>query len=366
MNQNIDNKETFSYILGIFTTIIPLIMVSIFLVYRIGPNRLHFRLYEILNITLSYNLIVDLPKNILDEILKIDGIISNIPKDYNPEFEDHNSILTRPDSVLTWALKANKKVDNYIIKSKKPYHFNPPTIHIRSNERLSEELKEYLLNQTRTKYSISTTQDGFRTTLPKINSSRKILLIGDSVAFGVGNDDENTIASFIQKSIGPRATIINAGVGGYNYEQIINKAKLECKRKRHNYSGLIYFMNQNDYLKTEEIKVAFEMLESIQNEFDNNIFVFFSTYMTHEISDLINPNYTNNKEFKFVNKQKELISKYCNNLGYKYADLSSIVPKHMLNENSIFSRFALFTDLSHFSPRGNKLIADRIIADYEF
>ena len=39
-------------------------------------------------------------------------------------------------------------------------------------------------------------------TVPYVKSDRQILLIGDSVAFGVGVDDEHTVASYLQKLTG--------------------------------------------------------------------------------------------------------------------------------------------------------------------
>ena len=86
---------------------------------------------------------------------------------------------------------------------------------------LSDNLVNYLNNQTLLNYQYSTNKNGFRTTLPKINAKKKILVIGDSVTFGVGVDDTNTVVSKLQQIFGNSIQFINAGVGAYNGLQAV-------------------------------------------------------------------------------------------------------------------------------------------------
>lgn len=44
------------------------------------------------------------------------------------------------------------------------------------------------------------------------------MLQGDSVAFGFGVDDEETMPAFLQQRL-PEYTVLNAAVAGYNVEQ---------------------------------------------------------------------------------------------------------------------------------------------------
>ena len=60
---------------------------------------------------------------------------------------------------------------------------------------------------------ITTNSQGFRNTIPSINSEKKILILGDSYTFGVYIEDENTYSSRLSKLINKKHKyeVINAG-----------------------------------------------------------------------------------------------------------------------------------------------------------
>jgi hypothetical protein len=51
---------------------------------------------------------------------------------------------------------------------------------------------------------------------PLVRAKRKILVVGDSVAFGVGVKDGETFSSHLQELMGNARKVVNAGVGGYD------------------------------------------------------------------------------------------------------------------------------------------------------
>jgi len=61
-------------------------------------------------------------------------------------------------------------------------------------------------------YNISTNKDGYRTTTGAITTDKKVVLLGDSMTFGQGLDDGETMASRLQNATGWIVT--NAGVPG--------------------------------------------------------------------------------------------------------------------------------------------------------
>jgi acid stress-induced BolA-like protein IbaG/YrbA len=81
---------------------------------------------------------------------------------------------------------------------------------------MSERLSAYLKKESRLRYAYSTDDHGFRKTVPSVDSNEQVLIVGDSVHFGVGVADEFTAASHLQKMVGERYRIINASVGGYD------------------------------------------------------------------------------------------------------------------------------------------------------
>jgi lysophospholipase L1-like esterase len=55
--------------------------------------------------------------------------------------------------------------------------------------------------------------------MPEFDGRSKIILLGDSVAFGFGLNYEETISSQLEEMIGGKHQIVNAGVPGYNFDQ---------------------------------------------------------------------------------------------------------------------------------------------------
>ena len=69
---------------------------------------------------------------------------------------------------------------------------------------------------------VTTNSQGFRNTIPSINSERKILILGDSYTFGVYIADENTYSSQLSNLINKKYNyeVINAGyASGHNTDQ---------------------------------------------------------------------------------------------------------------------------------------------------
>lgn len=66
-------------------------------------------------------------------------------------------------------------------------------------------------------FFVSTNDEGLRTTVPRARgSARRVVLLGDSVVFGWGVDDGETLADGAQARLGTRWEVLNAGQPGYS------------------------------------------------------------------------------------------------------------------------------------------------------
>jgi len=77
-------------------------------------------------------------------------------------------------------------------------------------------------DNSKKKVVVTTNSQGFRNTIPSINSEKKVLILGDSYTFGVYIADENTYASKLSKLINKKYKykVINAGyASGYSTDQ---------------------------------------------------------------------------------------------------------------------------------------------------
>ena len=156
---------------------------------------------------------VDLPpRHLRAELTALGAVPDNLPDFTNSQ--QHRSFLVRPDDELDYVLQPNARGTGYLLRTRLDFNLNPPVLYLPFDSAMSQELIAYLQVATRVRHSFSTNAEGFRTTLPVVSSARRVLMIGDSVAFGLGVDDEATMASHLQRRVGEAFQIVNAGVGG--------------------------------------------------------------------------------------------------------------------------------------------------------
>src|SRR3989344_7348537 len=96
---------------------------------------------------------------------------------------------------------------------------NPPKIYQQSaNPEISYELKPNLRQEKAYKARVSTNSFGFRS--PEPDGKPVVAVLGDSITFGYGVEDEETLAARLQAK-GTDAQYQNAAVPGYQLGQEI-------------------------------------------------------------------------------------------------------------------------------------------------
>ena len=131
-------------------------------------------------------------------------------------------------------------------------HVSPPLIYQRSsNPSISYELKPS--GRTRAfRSTITTNSKGFRS--PEPDPSKKTLaVLGDSITFGYGVENEKTLPSQLQKLL-PDYNFLNAGVPSYNLVQ--EAATYTQKIAPLNPAGLILVFYWNDLHDLEPAVLA--------------------------------------------------------------------------------------------------------------
>jgi len=250
----------------------------------------------------------------------------------------------------------------HMLKSTKTLNLDPPVINLQygDNHQLSSRLKAYINEQSRMYYEYSTDGEGFRKTVPNVTSERKILIIGDSVPFGVGADDESTAASHLQKLVGEEFKIVNAGVGGYDGIQAFLVAKKLSNQN--SFEGLIYIASQNDFMMVNdwvgEAKKVLNKIQSLSDRFNNNVMVILVTFMEYNLKDILLAKGWKEKKIHRTHLLRKSMFQITENLNFEYRDWTDNVRNFMEQEKSIFSRFSLYSDHAHLSPLGNRLLAN--------
>lgn len=125
---------------------------------------------------------------------------------------------------------------------KDPSHYFQPS----SNERLRYELKPNftLKNQTG---ELFTNALGFRDQSGEVDKSRShIILLGDSVTFGTGLTQADTISALVQAKL-PTAKVVNAGVPGYGLKEMPPLLDKALAAYNSGPTHVVFLLNLNDF-----------------------------------------------------------------------------------------------------------------------
>jgi hypothetical protein len=134
-----------------------------------------------------------LPDEIRDELIALDAVVENAG---NPtKARQHETILTQRDEQLGYVLRPGSRISAHVLRARNPLNFDPPVMYMRFDAAPSQALRTYLAQQARLHFSYSVSEKGFRHTVPTVESDRKILMVGGSVLFGEGVNDDDTMAS---------------------------------------------------------------------------------------------------------------------------------------------------------------------------
>lgn len=357
----------YPYIMGCFTVSFIFFVFSLFVVYKIGSKNILNIVKNVFPLA-KYKKVVDLPEDVLKELIKVNAVIENAG---NPTKQaEHDTLVVIPDDALKYVLRSDIKMFVSMLRSTKAYNFDPPILILKGDDEylIPERLKSYLKHESRLRYSYSIDSNGFRRTLPHVSSNEKVLVIGDSVPFGVGVDDEYTVASHLQKMVNNRYRIVNGGVGGYDGQQAFAIAQRLSNSSK--FQGLIYVACQNDFMNTEdwtqEAEFVLTKIKSISEKFSDNIIIVLHTYMEYNLRDIFLEEGWKEKRLEKTDELRSALPEMCKKRGYEYYDWTDIVNDFMEKEKSIFSRFALYADHCHLSPLGNRLMAAKVFSTMEY
>jgi len=95
-------------------------------------------------------------------------------------------------------LKPNLTKTAFFLRTSAFNPFDPPTVFHDVDAQLDPALQDFLDRYGKRRTSLTTNAAGERVTLPSVDSPRKVIVAGDSIAFGAMVSDDETIASQMQ------------------------------------------------------------------------------------------------------------------------------------------------------------------------
>jgi lysophospholipase L1-like esterase len=302
---------------------------------------------------------IDIPESILRDLTKHQAVIGN---SNNPtRAERHNTILVRPDSATGYVLRENTRIINYKLKSTLQPNWDLPTLSIKEGSHLGDETLKWIEREAYYAYEYSIDQDGHRTTLPTVASTDKVLIVGDSVAFGSGVGDEQTSASQLQARLGDDIEVVNAAVGGYNGEQV--SAAAERARAKQEFELLVYIACQNDFDSAEDVSRVFAQLGKLSESFPRGVIIVLTTYMEFSNDDFV---VTWRERLKQTTRDiLERAAFESKRHGFLFLNWDELVQAQVKMDATPYAIFSLYVDHVHFSPKGNRRLAEVLAREIE-
>jgi lysophospholipase L1-like esterase len=302
-----------------------------------------------------------LPDEIRDELTTLDAVVENAGNPTNAR--EHETLLTQRDEQLGYVLRPGSRISAYMLRAQNPLNIDPPVMHMRSDAELSHALRTYLAQQTRLHYSYSISEKGFRRTVPAVESERKILMVGDSVLFGVGVNDDDTLASSFQKLAGDSHQVVNAGVGGYSGLQALQVANKLLAEDT--YVALIYATSQNDFTLSggsyaASAREVLKEFATVKQKFSRPVIVLVVGHMEYMLHDILGEAGWRQSRIDRSQQLFDELPTIVRDLGMAYVDSRAIFEEQTKRTKTILGRAALYADHAHLSALGNRLAAEKI------
>ena len=349
-----------AFLAGNLAASIIFMLMFLFVGYRIGFSNLFEKLWK--RVLIPSNKVLYLPDNLLKELITLDAVVDNTD---NPTQQlSHYTILVRPDVEVGWALIPNAHISLYMLKALNPLNFDPPVLALRSDAKISDDLRSYINTQARLHYTYTVDADGFRTTVPIVESQHKLLMVGDSVLFGEAVNDDSTMASYLQKMVGESFRVVNAGIGGFSGEQALQMAKKAAKKSK--YDALIYVACQNDFMIQQGVPYSVQAREvlkkfaAVKDTFSGNVIVILVPYMEYSINDILPSGGWYREMVAEMDRLRIEMPSAAKDEGFEFVDGTDIINDYMRQSGTIMARFALYVNNAHLSPLGNRLAAEKL------
>jgi len=353
----------FSYGLGACTVLLVAAVPLLRAGHELGYERFARDAWNVLAFWREkHEKVMALPEGLRAELMGLHAVVGNAGNPTNQK--KHDTLLVAPDSDLGWCLRPDVRLQAHVLKSIQPVNLDPPVLYLPTNATVSDPLASYLRSQSRGTYSIATTAQGLRRTMPETRADRKLLIVGDSVAFGLGVDDSETIASHLQKRVGARLEVWNAGVGSYDGLQACRMARRLAAETR--FSGLVYVACQNDFMSrrhdqwSAKAEKTLAQLEKLAPRFQDRVVVLFHTYLEREARDVLLTDGWTGDTYEQTEVLRRDVARLSREKGFTYLDWPERVDGYCKGNDSILAPFALYADHCHLSPLGCRLAAAAI------
>jgi hypothetical protein len=243
--------------------------------------------------------------------------------------------------------------------------FNPVVMFFDSDAPLSPELRAFVARYGVRPTTFTTDESGQRTTIPTVDRPVIVLVAGDSVAAGAMINDEETLASVLQRrDLGRR--YVNLGRGGAEAAEIRCNVELAAERYRGRIRELVYIYCENDFdddesMGTPEAVMTWLRRFAREQGIERTTLVY-APYIFNVVPELTRVPGQRGERFKDHADEKTRLHRLVRDAGFGWLDFGELALAEADGRGTSFAALALYLDVVHHSPLGIEKLADALEA----
>lgn len=201
---------------------------------------------------------------------------------------------------------------------------------------------------------------GDRVTWPASTASNLILVLGDSVAFGAGLSDEETLSSQLQGRY-PAWRWINVGVSGCNARDNLSRLDQRIKTYGSQIKGVIYVHCENDYdagRGDDPSRIISELATRLDAAAIPIRVLIYQMFVYRTLPDLFRERPAVETR-QYYRLKHEMLTE-ARKRGFETIDFYAIVEQYRKAQGLPLAGLHLYVDHCHFSALGTRLVAESI------
>jgi hypothetical protein len=242
--------------------------------------------------------------------------------------------------------------------------FNPVVMFYDSDRERSQPLQRFVERYGIRLTTFTTDEFGQRTTVPSVDHDDVVLVAGDSVAAGAMINDDETLASELQRR-DPRRRYVNLGKGGAEAAEIRCNVELAAKRYR-NVKELIYVYCENDFDDDESMgtpeAVMTWLRQFVRDHGVERTTIVYAPYIFNVVPELTRVPGERGERFEDHADEKARLMALVHDAGFAWVDFGELALAEADARGTPFAALGLYIDVVHHSPLGVERLADALEA----
>ena len=228
---------------------------------------------------------------------------------------------------------------------------------------LSPRVRDFITRYGVREVAVTTDAWGERRTLPESHAERTVIVVGDSISFGVLVDDSETLASQLQ-SRDPQHRYRNLGIPGIPAHDVLCALDRGLARQPGKVDAIVYTYCENDFESEDDLASPEPVIERLRATARaagvERVVVVYAPYLYNVVPQLTRFPGQHSDRVKSFRDQHARLRKAVREAGFEWVDFSELVQPEVERTGTQFAAFPLFVEQNHWSREGTRRVADRV------